>query len=124
MYIYDNKKLSLLETTVKYLREELGLRYCAIGKLLNRDERTIWVTYSKSKLKSPSKLKIRESILLPIDVLTNRRYSMMELVVGYLHEEFGLKFSVIARMLVRVQRTIWTCYSRLKRKREGENEAR
>ena len=122
--IYDNSRLSMLESTVKYLKEDLNQKFSSIGRLLNRNERTIWVTYSNASKKSPSRLKIAESISIPINVLSDRRFSILEQATGFLKEEYGLKFSEIGRLLKRDDRTVWTCYSRLKKKREGENEAR
>lgn len=122
--IFKTKKLSMLGLTVKYLKEELNLRYSEIGKLLNRNERTIWVTYSKAIIKFPSKLKIAKGFSIPIDVFSQRKFSILEHAVGYLKEEHSMKFSQIARILKRDDRTIWTCYHRLKQKRNGENEAR
>src|SRR3989344_6079460 len=43
------KKLRILETLTKYLKEELELSYHQIGILLNRDERNIWHTYNSSR---------------------------------------------------------------------------
>ena len=122
--IFSDEKLSMLETSVKYLKDELGLRFSEISRLLNRDERTIWSTYHNSLKKSNSKLIIQESISLPINVLSNRKFSTLEQAVGYLKEVHSLKFSQIAKLLKLDDRTVWTCYNRLKKKREDENEAR
>ncbi len=46
--IFDNKKLTILETVIAYLRQE-NLSYSEIAKLINRDQRNIWKTYSKIK---------------------------------------------------------------------------
>jgi hypothetical protein len=48
--IYHNKELSALETSCKYLKEELDLSYHQIGMLLNRDDRTIWTTFNPKQL--------------------------------------------------------------------------
>ena len=118
MSIYSDKRLSMLEATVKYLKEELSLRFSAIGKILNRNERTIWVTYSNAKRKSPQRLKISQGISMPVAVLSDRRFSALEQAVGFLKEAYSLRFSEIARILKRDDRTVWTCYFRLKKKRE------
>lgn len=44
------KKLSVLESVCFYLKN-LNLRYSEIGKILGRDERTIWTVYQKAKKK-------------------------------------------------------------------------
>ncbi len=43
-----NRRLSVLEAVVSHLKDEYGLRYNQIGKLLNRDERNIWAAYAKA----------------------------------------------------------------------------
>ena len=42
-----NKKLTILEAMIVYLKEQ-GLRYTEIAKLLDRDQRNIWTIYSKA----------------------------------------------------------------------------
>ena len=49
--IIRNRELSVLENIVKYLKEELGMKYHEIAELLNRDDRTIWTTYHRVKEK-------------------------------------------------------------------------
>ena len=122
--IYITKEISTLEITVKYLKETLNLNYSKIGKLLNRDERTIWVTYHNSLKKSKSPLVIKESLLIPISVLSKREYSILESLTGYLKETAEMNFSEIGKILSLDKRTIWTCYNRLQKKRGGKNEAR
>ena len=40
-----NRKLGVLESVVKYLKENYELNYSEIGRLLGRDPRTIWTAY-------------------------------------------------------------------------------
>lgn len=49
--ILSDRRLGPLEACVKYLKEERKLKYSEIGEMLNRDERTIWVTYNNAKKK-------------------------------------------------------------------------
>ena len=49
--IFSNKKLGILEILVKYLKENYLMTYSKIAKLLNRDDRTIWSSYNKTKKK-------------------------------------------------------------------------
>lgn len=112
-----SKRLSALETIVKYLRENLDLSYKEIAELTKRSEKTIWQAHNSSKKKLPSEFKIEFSkYYLPISILSNRRLSVLENIVGYLHEDFKLNYSEIARLLHRDSRTIWTVYSRAKKK--------
>lgn len=122
--IYQDKILSTLESTVRYLKENLNLKYSQIGSLLNRDERTIWVTYHNSIKKSKTKQIILEGINIPIKVLSTRKFSILESSIGYLKEIHNLKFSEISKLFSLDQRTIWTCYNRYKKKMEGDNVAK
>ena len=49
--VLGNRKLSVLETIVAYLRDNFSLRYSEIAILLNRDERNIWTVYHRYKKK-------------------------------------------------------------------------
>lgn len=46
--IFSNLKLSILESIVKYMKENLSLTYHNIAVLLKRDDRTIWTIYNRS----------------------------------------------------------------------------
>jgi len=53
--IFYSRKLSIFESLVKYLRENLGLNYHNIGVLLHRDERTIWTMAKRAEIKLNAK---------------------------------------------------------------------
>lgn len=114
--VFDNKELSALETISKYLKEELNFRYCKIGVLLNRDERTIWGSYNAAGRKRPAKLKIKDSISIPISIFIDRKFSVLESLVRYLKERHDLTYHQVAVLLNRDDRTIWTVYYRVKKK--------
>jgi hypothetical protein len=60
-----------------------------------------------------------EQILdIPLRILQDRTVAVLEAIVEYLKEEKGLKYSQIGLLLNRDQRTIWTVYSRVKKKRK------
>jgi len=108
-----NNKLSSLETIVKYLKENVNLKYSEIAKLLNRNDRTIWTTYSNSKKKLPKKFAVKgNKFFIPVSVISNRSLSVLESIVSYLKKDCNLKYSQIALMLHRDQRTIWTVNNR------------
>ena len=108
-----SEKISALETIVKYLRKNLNLTNKEISVLLNRDERTIWQAYDSSVKKHPAKFNIQYSkYYIPISVLTNRNYAVLESIVKYLKEIQNLKYHKIAVLLKRNDRTIWTVYQR------------
>ena len=45
--IISDKKFSVLESIVKFLREEFHLQYSKIADILSRDQRTIWTVYDR-----------------------------------------------------------------------------
>ncbi|MBI2557691.1 sigma-70 region 4 domain-containing protein [Candidatus Woesearchaeota archaeon] len=47
-----NRKLSVLESIISYLKENFNLKYSEIAALLNRDERNVWTAYSRYKKKN------------------------------------------------------------------------
>ena len=46
-----NEKLGMLEAASLYLKDELKLSFNEISRLLKRDYKTIWTSYSKAKKK-------------------------------------------------------------------------
>ena len=111
-----NKKLSSLEAISKYLFENKNLSLKKISKLLNRSNRNIWNAYNKSKKKFSKKLVVKESILLPISILRNLDFTLLENIVCYLKENLELSYHQIAVLLQRDDRTIWTVYQRARKK--------
>lgn len=57
-------------------------------------------------------------VQIPIDVLSDRSLSVLEVIVEYLHEKKLFSFHQIAILTNRDDRTIWTCYHRAKQKRK------
>lgn len=109
------KELGCLESVVKYLREELNYGFHQIAVLLNRDNRTIWTTYQKAKLKHPKMFSREPRIFsIPLSILDDRRLGALESIVAYLRDEMGYRFSDIGKYLKRDERTIWTTYHRAK----------
>jgi DNA-directed RNA polymerase specialized sigma24 family protein len=107
------KKLGGLEAIVKYLKENLNLNYREISKMLSRDERTIWTAYKKSKKKMPEILSVEKtSVVLPIDIFKNRKFTVLEATILYLKER-GMKFSEIAKLIKRDPRNVQKTYSRV-----------
>ena len=111
-----NNKLSSLEVISKYLFENQNLSLIEISKLLNRSNRNIWNAYNRSKKKFPDKLVAKESILMPISVLRNLNFTLLENIVLFLKENIKLSYHEIAVLLQRDDRTIWTVYQRAKKK--------
>jgi hypothetical protein len=112
-----SKDLSPLETVAKFLKENKNYSFTKIGKILNRSEKTIWQAYSNAgkKVNTPYQ-NVDSRYLIPIDFLTDRRYTVFELVVRYLIDHYRLRYCEAAVILKRDDRTIWTIYNRKKNK--------
>lgn len=108
--------LAPLETITKFLIENNNLSIKQVSKLLNRSTKTIWQAYSSSKKKYSKKFTIKQEFKIPISIFSNRKLSILELLVSHLKEVQNLKLSQIASLLDRDPRTIWTLYSRARKK--------
>jgi RNAse (barnase) inhibitor barstar len=121
--IFNNDSLSPLETATKYLKENLDLKFRDIAFLLNRSQKTIWGAYNESKNKDNTKLTLNgNKISIPIYAFRDRSLSFMESLTEYIKDNFNLKYSQIAPLLNRDQRTVWTVYQRAKKKRRKLNK--
>lgn len=49
--IFVDRSLSFLESLVRYLRENLNMKYCKIANLIGKDDRTVWTVYYRAKKK-------------------------------------------------------------------------
>jgi hypothetical protein len=114
--IFSNSSLSALETICKYLKEDKGLRYSAIAQMLNRDQRTIWVTYNNSCKKQADRLCITDcDKSIPVSVFQDRNRSVLESIVVYLKDKYNLRYSEIAALIGRDERNIWAAYNKKER---------
>ncbi len=115
---FKNDKLSCLETIVKFLKENSGLKLVRIAGILNRNSKTVWATYSKAVKKLPKRFVVKEDkISVPLSIIKSREYSVLESIVGYLKEEHELSYQDISELLGRSYRTIATVYRRYKLKK-------
>ncbi|MBD3354788.1 hypothetical protein GF361_02275 [Candidatus Woesearchaeota archaeon] len=114
-----NNKLSSLESISKYAVENMQLSYAEISKIMNRSEKTIWQAYKNAVEKYPSRFKVLKfAVTIPLSKFSDRKLSVLEHIVEWLRENYDLKFSEIAKMIARDPRTVWTIYSRVKKKHE------
>ena len=112
-------ELSSLELVVKYLRENLSLSNKTIATLLNRSEKTVWQAYSHAQKKMPKRFSAAKSpYTIPLSVLSDRTFSVLESIAVYLKNTYSLSLSEIASLLHRDQRTIWTVCHRYEQKRK------
>jgi len=116
-----NKKLSPAEVLCKYLKENKKMKFSEIAKLINRDERSVWTNYNNAIKKMREKIKedkkIDKTILVSINIFSNRKLSILESVVKYLKEK-AYRNCEIAELLGKDQRNIYTIYNRAKKKLE------
>lgn len=112
-----NKKLSVLETVVKYLKENLKFNFHKIGELIGRDERNIWHTYNSARKKYSELFEIEESqFFIPVSIFRDKKFSALEAVTVFMKDQFGLNYKEISDLIKRDQRTVWTVYNRSKKK--------
>jgi len=112
-----SQKLSPLEAVVCYMRRNLGLGISRISALLNRDSRAVWATYRNSlKKQRLLKLPIESSALIPVSILGNRNFSILEAVSAYLRQRKGMRLTRIAGLLNKSTSTIGTALSRAGKK--------
>jgi parallel beta-helix repeat protein len=105
-----SRELGALESVVKYMKENLQMNYNAISELLNRNQKTIWTAYHKAIEKQSGIISIeKKDGLIPIDMLRNRKLTVLESTIIYLKGR-EMKFSEIAELLERDQRNIRTTY--------------
>ena len=115
--IFNNNDLSALETISKYLKENMGMKYREIARILNRDERTIWDAYNSSREKMSGQFQACSGTEIPLRVISDRKLGALEAITSYLKDVMGMRYCAIARLLNRDDRTIWTSYQRSRKKR-------
>lgn len=141
--LFATEKLSGLEITVKYIKEELNKSITEIGALLNRSPKTIWTTYSIASKKVSGRFDVRalqsdseltaklravaphnelEKINVPFSVIANRDLSVLESITQYLRNELHLSLNQIAVLLHRDNRTIWTVHHRAQKKMSAHKQ--
>lgn len=117
--IFNNEELGCLETIVRYLKEELNLKFHEIALLLNRNDRTIWAAYNIACKKRKEKSLVKASkFFIPVSIFKDRKFSVLELLVSYLKDNFNLRYFQIAVLLNRDERNIWTAYNNARKKKK------
>ena len=118
--VFGNDALSSLEAIVKYMKEDLKIKFSKIAKLLNRSNKTIWATYHNTAKKMPASFAdfgpISREIMIPASAFADRSFSTLESVVGFI-KDLEHSNHETALLLHLDDRTIWTVYDRVKKKR-------
>lgn len=111
LFLFSDRKLGSLEIVVKYMKENLSLNFSQIAAKINRDQRTVWCTYSKAVKKEKSLFKIKkEQHYVPFEIFLNRKLGPLEALTCYLKDELNLSFKQISELLNRDYNTIWLSY--------------
>jgi len=108
-----NLRLSIQETIVKYLREELRYGYKTIAQILHRKPGPIGITYRNARRKMPERLDLSSQDSLPLDIFSDR-LTTFESVVHHLKETRGCAFKDIAALLHRHYRAVWKEWNQAK----------
>ncbi|MFC1685903.1 LamG domain-containing protein [Nanoarchaeota archaeon] len=99
------------ETLVKYMKENLDLRFSQISNIIKRDDGAIWKQYNNTKRK---KLKLAKTdVIIPISIFRQRKLSVLESLIIYLRDK-GLSNIEVSRLLDKDPRNIYTVYARAK----------
>ncbi|MBW2971605.1 hypothetical protein KY359_01085 [Candidatus Woesearchaeota archaeon] len=115
--IFSNTELSALESIVKYLRENEGMQNTNVAALLGRTPAAVWITYRNASRKSAKRIMVQHtSTFIPTNVVAEKKFSVLESIALYLHQHYGLSYRVIAELLGRDQRTVWTVCNRARKK--------
>ena len=115
-------KLSGLELIVKYLKDDQNLSFKEISNTLNRKLSTIYNTYAKLKTKFSGSLDISDSsIIIPLDIFSDRKYSILESMVNHLLQ-LNLPIKKISSLLNKKESTIRTIIRRYKIKNKWQKE--
>ncbi len=63
-----------------------------------------------------------KTLSIPSSIFQDRELSVLEAIAEYLKEKKSMKYSEIAKLLNRDDRTIWTAYKRAKEKRNARQK--
>ena len=112
-----SSSLSCFETIVVYLIDNQKISIKNTSLLTGRKNSTIYATYYAAKKKFAGELLVdKNSIMIPISILTGRKYSVLESITAYLHDNHNMSITEIATKLSRKYNTIKTIYQRYKTK--------
>ena len=103
--------LSGLEIVVRYMKEVDGKKNVEVARLLNRSATTIHTTYTNALRKYSGALDVSDySVVIPVAVVAERSFSVLEGIVVHLNQTFSLK--EIAALIHRSYSTVKTVRKR------------
>jgi hypothetical protein len=108
------KTIGALESLCKYLKENTGLSFSEIAKLIGRDERTVWNAYHDAYKKKSEKFVIEEKeSYVPLESF-NKRLTILESIILFLKEKNNNVN--VAKILGRDPRNVYSIYKRAQEK--------
>ena len=117
--IFSNRNLSATELVVRYLKEHAGMKNTEIAKKLGRSQQVVWSTYRNAVRKDKAELTVKaRADDIPLDIFS-RDHTILESIILYCRDVRNLRFTDIARIINRDERTVWTIHARAKRKDAG-----
>jgi hypothetical protein len=110
-----SKELSSYETIVKFLKEAYSFSIQEIASLLSKKKQSVWRAYTEACKKHSKSLCVTNLLFpIPITIFSQDKTTLESLVV-FLKDEYKLRYSEVASLLMRDDRTIWTVYHKAKR---------
>ncbi len=116
--IFDSE-MPPLEAVTLYLNSCYSVN--DISQLLKRSQKTIWTTLKNAKSRG-FELNISGTERVPLQILADRQFSILESTAKYLREEKGLRLIDIANLLSKDRRLVWTVYDRAKKKMQSKEK--
>ena len=86
--IFRQAKAGSAEMLCKYLKENEGLRYSEIAKLINRDQRTVALNYKNAVKKKKEKIVVKDKMFIPLKAFSDKKLSTLESSVHYMREKY------------------------------------
>lgn len=121
-----SQKLYPAEALCKYLKENERLSYQQIGKILGRNQKSVWATYQRATKKSKLKFYLNnnnnsdkrkeDQYFLPISLFSDYNYSFLENVILHLRSAYLLNNKQIAKLLHKTPNSIAVLAKRAREK--------
>tara|TARA_Y100000310_G_scaffold17917_1_gene17694 strand:- start:1515 stop:2042 length:528 start_codon:yes stop_codon:yes gene_type:complete len=109
-------KLSPGEAIAKYLHENHNLEYSKISELIGRESKSVWANYKRAAKKLPKIFHDVKGSSVPVSIFKSD-LSMFESLVSYLKDQKKMTNAMIAKLLKRDPRNIWSLYARSRKKK-------
>ena len=113
-----SKELSSFESIVKFLKENYGLSFVEISKLMDKKKQSVWRAYKLASSKQKGSLNVT-NLYYPVPITEfEKGNTILESLVLFFKEKYHLTNAQISALLQRDDRTIYTVIARNRRKHE------